>query len=66
MNEYENESLWIRYAGGATFVRVCEKCGRFVKAYKKITLNGLGELTNKNNAHCKKCGKTKMLFQGFI
>ena len=66
MDEYDNESLWVRYTGGATFIRVCEKCGRFVKAYKKITLNGLGELSDRNNGRCKKCGKTKMIFQGFI
>jgi hypothetical protein len=66
MHEYESPNLWIRYSGGATFIRVCPHCGRFVKAYKKITLNGLGELSDKPNARCKKHGKVKMLFQGFI
>lgn len=54
------------YGGGATFVPVCENCGRFVKEDENITLNGFDELVNQLNATCSKCGRTKMLFEGFI
>ena len=50
---------------GATFVRRCEKCFRFVKADEKITFRGNGELVG-DNATCSKCGRTKMIFEGFI
>ena len=66
MCTYENaDNLWISYKGGATFIRVCPKCGRFVKAYKSIKINGLDELMDAPNATCGKCGRVKMLFQGF-
>ena len=54
------------YGDGAQFVPVCEKCGRFVIKDKVIYFNGLGELKNQPNATCKKCGRTKMLFEGFF
>ena len=64
-HEYENLRR-IQYESGATFVPVCEKCGRFVKHDKVIYLNGLGELRDEPTATCKKCGRIKMLFEGFI
>jgi len=56
----------ISYSGGAIFVPVCEKCGRYVKAYLFIRINGLGQLSQGPNAHCSKCGKTRMIFEGFF
>jgi len=56
----------IQYDGGATFVRVCEKCNRFVKADKSIKVSEAFGLSNKPNATCSKCGRVKMLFEGFI
>jgi len=51
--------------GRATFVPVCEKCHRFVKANETIRINANG-LADEPNAICSKCGSTKMLFEGFI
>ena len=50
---------------GATFVPVCKKCGRFVKAdatmgFRNQTV-ALGP-----NATCSRCGRTEMIFEGFI
>ena len=49
----------------AQFIPVCEKCGRFVKADASIALNSYG-LADQPNATCKKCGRTKMIFEGFF
>lgn len=54
---------------GATFVPVCETCFRFVKV-GDIWFKGPpgfdGPLDeSRPNAICKKCGPTKMLFEGF-
>lgn len=65
MYEYENTKR-IKFDGGAMFVPVCVKCGRFVKADKIIHLNGFGELVKKPNATCGKCGRAEMLFEGFM
>ena len=54
------------YGEGATFLPVCEKCGRFVKADQTITFRGmLGELADRPNATCSKCGRVEMLFEGY-
>lgn len=70
MNTYENTYENFRrvvYGEGATFVPVCEKCGRFVKADAKLYFNKLdGNLRPGPNATCRKCGRTEMLFEGFI
>lgn len=50
----------------AQFVPVCEKCHRFVKADKSVLVNKLGELSDKPNATCSKCGRTHMPFEGFF
>jgi ribosomal protein L32 len=63
-NEYENFRR-AQYEDGATFVPVCEKCGRFVRADASIYVDGNG-LKDCPNATCSKCGRTKMLFEGFI
>ena len=64
-HEYENTRR-IEYEGGATFVPVCSKCGRFVKADNTIFVNDISGLIDQPNATCSKCGRTKMLFEGFI
>jgi len=65
MNEYEN--MWRKtYEGGATFVPVCGGCGRYVKADDTIEVNEITGLVDQPNATCTKCGRTKMLFEGFI
>lgn len=61
---YENTRR-VTYEGGATFVPVCEKCGRYVKADDSVFTNDYG-LKDQPNATCKKCGRTKMLFEGFM
>lgn len=50
---------------GATFVPVCSKCFRFVKPDPTIRFQH-ETLAPGPNATCKKCGRTEMLFEGFI
>lgn len=52
--------------GNAQFIPVCENCGRFVKADKTIKVNELNGLADEPNATCSKCGRTKMIFEGFM
>ena len=54
------------YEDGATFVPVCEKCGRFVKADDEILVNKLDEISPEPNATCSKCGRVNMPFEGFV
>ncbi len=54
------------YENGATFVTICEKCKKFVKADKVINFNGLDELKDEPNATCTACGRVKMIFEGFV
>ncbi len=65
MNEYENVRR-IVYGEGATFVPVCSTCGRFVKADKRIKVNESVGLHPGPNATCAKCGRTRMVFEGFM
>lgn len=66
MTDFEYESARrVCYDGGATFVPVCEKCGRFVKADTQI-FEGESGLSPEPNATCSKCGRTRMLFEGFV
>lgn len=51
--------------GRATFVPVCEKCGRFVKADPMLEFNEY-TISDDPNATCSKCGRTHMVFEGFI
>lgn len=62
---YENTRR-IQYDGGATFVPVCEACGRFVKADEVVKTNEITGLHPGPNATCSKCGRTRMHFEGFI
>lgn len=65
MHEYENTRR-VCYESGATFVPVCETCGRFVKPNDTIQVNDAVGLHPGPNAKCKKCGDTRMLFEGFV
>ncbi len=64
-NEYENTRRVI-YDGGATFVPVCVRCGRYVKLDHLIEANDVVGLKDQPNATCSKCGRTQMLFEGFV
>lgn len=74
MHEYENgprtgySTPPTVYGEGSTgvFVRVCPKCGRFVKADGGISVNGLGEVKDEPNATCAKCGRVSMPFEGWF
>lgn len=55
----------VSYEGGATFVRVCPKCNRYVKADDVILVNGLDEVSKEANATCKKCGRVLMPLEGY-
>jgi hypothetical protein len=70
MNTYENTYEGFRRITygkeGATFVPVCETCGRFVKADKTVRIGEYLGLHPGMNATCKKCGRTRMLFEGFV
>ena len=63
--QYENTRR-ICYDEGATFVPVCVKCGRYVIADESIEINDARGLRKQPNATCSKCGRTEMLFEGFI
>ena len=66
MNGEYFELRRVRYESGAQFVPVCEKCGRFVTADKTIKVSEGAGLHPQPNATCSKCGRTKMLFEGFL
>ena len=59
----------IRYGDGEfegmTFVRRCSKCSRFVKADDVIKINFEGQPIA-DNATCARCGRTSMLFVGYL
>jgi hypothetical protein len=72
MSDYEYENLRRVIYGaedseyaGATFIPVCQKCGRYVKADPTIIC--LGDTVDETvpNAECSKCGRTNMIFEGF-
>lgn len=57
----------IKYTNGAVFIRRCIKCGKFVKPDSTIKQSLWdGRLDYRPNAECKKCGRTSMIFEGFI
>jgi DNA-directed RNA polymerase subunit M/transcription elongation factor TFIIS len=53
------------YGEGMTFVPVCFKCGRFVKA-DEVVYERSDRLKPGPNATCAKCGRTEMLFEGYL
>lgn len=61
-----SEEKHISYGSGATFIPKCVTCGRYVKADLSIKYNDIEGLSDKPNCTCSKCGRSKMLFQGFI
>ena len=63
MYEYENVRRIVYGDEGATFVPVCVGCGRFIKADETIKAS---DIRLEANATCKKCGRIKMVFEGFI
>lgn len=66
--EYENLRRVV-YAddeyGDATFVPVCPKCGRFVKADALKRFKG-GTIVEEPDATCSQCGRVEMPFEGFM
>ena len=64
MYEFENTRR-VQYESGATFVPKCEKCGRFVKPDKSVWTGDAG-LKDQPNATCSRCGRIKMIFEGFL
>ena len=59
------EEKRIIYGDGATFIRRCARCCRFVKAPESMNFNGLEEYVEEDNAVCSKCGPTHLIFEGF-
>ena len=68
MNYYADyvESPRVSYESGACFIRVCPKCGRFVKSDESILLNGDGSLPGRPTATCSEHGRVEMPFEGFF
>lgn len=64
MHEYESFRRVV-YGEGATFVPICRKCGRFAKADPEIVFNGAGQ-PKEPNCTCSKCGRSSMIFEGYI
>lgn len=60
------EGPYQSYDGGATFIRRCVKCNLFVKADRRVFVNEETGLKKQPNATCRKCGRTEMLFVGFL
>lgn len=69
MNTYEGVRRVVYGEGteyaGATFVPVCVTCGRFVRADAMIHFQD-GTVAPGPNAQCARCGRTEMLFEGFV
>lgn len=65
MSDYEyTEMRRVVYGEGATFVPVCEKCFKFVKADPELKTDSYGQPVGPN-ATCKKDGRVQMLFEGY-
>ena len=64
MNEYENIKR-VSYGEGTSFIPVCQKCGRFVKAPEEASFNADNEIIEPE-VNCKQCGKSKMIFEGYM
>jgi hypothetical protein len=62
--EYE-ETRRVTYGeDGATFIPVCPKCGRFVKADETVHISE-ERGPREPNGTCKKCGRVAMIFEGY-
>ena len=64
--EYVNVRRVVYDPSGATFVPVCMKCHRFVRADDEILVSEARGLSPDPNATCKRCGRTTMHFEGFV
>lgn len=62
MYEYD-KSPRIEYENRMIFIRVCPKCGRFVKADKIIKVNYYDQPVGSNST-CSKCGRVEMVYEG--
>jgi hypothetical protein len=54
---------------GYCYVRICPKCGRFVKADDNVMGRGIDSdwiPARQPNATCKKCGRVEMPAEGFV
>ena len=67
---YENFRRVVYGEDNATFVPVCKTCGRFVKADKFLHFTSKefpgGIEPQEPNADCSRCGRTAMVFEGFL
>ncbi len=59
-----SENRTIVFGKGMTFDPACSKCGRFVRSFKRVRVDSDGQPKGPN-AHCRKCGRTQMLFLGY-
>ena len=67
MDEYENIRRVVYGEDRATFIPICVKCKRFVKAPETMSFNIDGGLVDSSNkTSCSSCGETQMIFEGFI
>ena len=66
MFEYENVRRITYGDTGASFVPVCRRCGRFVRADPTVAFDFDGGLVPGPNATCARCGRIEMVFEGFV
>jgi hypothetical protein len=64
--EYDGMRRVVYGSNGASFIPVCEKCSRLVKADPVLIVHGDGRVKDVPNATCSKCGRTRMLFEGYV
>ena len=64
-NTWEGTRRLVYGDDGATFIPVCEKCCRFVKADETVKFTYESGPVVQPNATCSKCGRTKMIFEGY-
>lgn len=62
---FDADGPYIAYNGGATFIRRCSKCNRFVRADRRVFVNEETGLKKAPNATCRRCGRVEMVFIGF-
>lgn len=66
--EIDENTPMVCYGEGAevlAFVRLCPNCGRFIKADEEVRINGFDQWIEAENAVCSKCGRVKMIFDGY-
>ncbi len=65
--EYRDTRRVVYGDTGATFVPVCQKCGRYVVADPTIKVYGDGSVhEDEANAECSKDGRVSMIFEGYV